>query len=35
MVDLYIGKIDVDKIDQIRKMNFINRNIILPKQYRS
>ena len=32
--DLYIGKIDVDKIDEIKKMNFINYNIILPKKYR-
>ena len=33
--DLYIGKVDVDKIDLINKMNFINRNIILPKKYRN
>ena len=34
MVDLYIGKIDVDKLDQIKQMNFINHNIILPEHYR-
>jgi len=35
MQDLYIGKVDVDKIDKINAMNFINRNIILPKHYRA
>lgn len=33
--DLYIGKIDVDKIDLIKEMNFINYNIILPDKYKN